>query len=188
MNETSPVARRPATYADVLAAPPHMVAEVIAGALHLHPRPRARHALSASILGARLVEGAHGAREDGGGWTILDEPELHLGADILVPDIAGWRRETLPALEDVAHFTTRPDWVCEVLSPSTKEYDLTEKRAIYGREGVGHLWLVDPEARTLEVFRRTAEGWLLTAAHHGEESVALEPFDTVGIDLARLWL
>ena len=138
--------RRRATYRDVLEAPPHKVAEIVAGTLHTNPRPAPRHAHASSALGAKIGD-PFGYGGGPGGWWILDEPELHLGEDILVPDIAGWRRERMPDLPDTPYFPLAPDWVCEVLSPSTRDLDRHGKRPIYAREGVNHLWFVDPAAR-----------------------------------------
>ena len=187
MTRLDAIAKAPATYADVLAAPAHMVAEVIHGELHLQPRPAPLHAKAYSALTAK-VGGPFDYDDDGpGGWIILAEPELHLGPDILVPDIAGWRRERMPALPETAFFETVPDWVCEVLSPSTRLRDLTSKRDLYFAHGVGHLWLVDPDARILEGFRRTEAGWTLLAALADDEEVALEPFAAAPFGLAALW-
>lgn len=130
MNQPAPL-KRSATYQDVLDAPENMIAEIIRGALHLQPRPASRHGRAASALGAKI--GAPFDFDEGGpgGWWILDEPELHFGDDVLVPDIAGWRRERMPEFLIVAAFTLAPDWVCEVLSPGTRRRDLTDKREIY---------------------------------------------------------
>ena len=122
-----------------------------------------------------------------GGWVILDEPELHLGPDVLVPDLAGWRRERMPELPDVAAFTLPPDWVAEVLSPSTAALDRAEKLPIYARAGVPHLWLLDPVIRTLEIYRLVGPDWHLVGTHAGEVVVSAEPFDAVPLDLAALW-
>ena len=180
--------RKPATYADVLAAPEHMVAEVIGGELHLSPRPALPHANAAGELLA-VLRGRFGGRGPGG-WVILMEPELHLGSEpkIIVPDIAGWKRERMPAVPDVAYVTLAPDWVCEVLSSaSTARYDRFVKMPAYAREGVGHAWLVDPIARTLEVYRNLEGKWLQVATHADDEKVRAEPFDALEIDLAALW-
>lgn len=186
MNHPAPVAR-PATYQDVLDAPEHMVAELIRGALHLQPRPASRHARAASMLGVKLG-GPFDADPDGpGGWWILVEPELHLGDDVLVPDIAGWRRERMPAFPDVAGFTLAPDWVCEVLSPGTRRTDLTAKRDIYAERGVAWLWFVDPDARTLEVFELTAGAWTLRGAFGGDETIGAAPFEAAPFALSVLW-
>lgn len=158
MTEQTAVVARRAAYQDVLDAPEHMVAEIIGGALHLHPRPRSRHARVSFALG-RQVGGPFDYDPGGpGGWWILDEPELHLGPDVLVPDLAGWRRERMPVLEDVPYFEMAPDWVCEVLSPATRARDRGPKRDLYGARGVGHLWLVDPEDRQVGAFERRDTG------------------------------
>ena len=130
-------AGRRATYEDVLAAPPHVVAEVLFGVLYTSPRPAPRQARAASRLGGTLDGPFDRGRDGPGGWVLLDEPELHLGGDILVPDIGGWRRERMPTFPyDATYFTLPPDWVCEVLSPSTAAIDRGDKLDIYAREGV----------------------------------------------------
>jgi Uma2 family endonuclease len=187
MNEPSPAFRRPATYQDVLDAPPNMVAELIRGALHLHPRPASPHALAGSSLIDELVSPFQKGRGGPGGWWIVAEPELHFSEDVLVPDLAGWRRERMPAYPEVAFFTLPPDWICEVLSPGTRRLDLTEKRDIYGAAGVANLWLVDPKARTLEAFAFRDGAWTLAAALKDDEEVRLAPFEAVGFSLAALW-
>ncbi|HET7409173.1 MAG TPA: Uma2 family endonuclease [Paracoccaceae bacterium] len=185
MNEH--IASRRATYQDVLDAPPNMVAELVRGALHLHPRPAPRHAMASSRLGIALG-GPFDLGNDGpGGWVILDEPELHILHDVLVPDLGSWRRERMPALPETAWFETVPDWVCEILSPGTRRLDLTEKRDIYAAAGVRHLWLVDPDARTLEAFELRDGGWFLIAALKDDEEVRVPPFDAVAFGLAALW-
>jgi len=171
-------------------APEHMVAEVISGELSLLPRPRLAHAQSASALGGTLFGPFHRGSGGPGGWLILDEPELHLGPlpDIVVPDLAGWRRERVPPGFMRGVFAElAPDWVCEVLSPSTEARDRDEKMAIYHREGVGHAWLLSPALRTLEVYRRHDLGWLRVSAFTGSVEVRAEPFDAIVIELASLW-
>ena len=135
---TAPTAR--ATWQDVLDAPEHLVAEIIGGTLYTHPRSAPRHATAASRLGFELGGPFDRGRGGPGGWRILHGPELHLGDEVLVPDLAGWRRERIPTLPDTAWFTPSPDWVCEVLSPSMRKVDLVHKRPIYAHEGVLHLW------------------------------------------------
>lgn len=179
--------RRRATYEDVLAAPRHLVAEIIGGELRLSPRPAGPHALVATMLGGELGQPFHRGRGGPGGWLILGEPELHLGAEIVVPDLAGWRRERMPAVANVAYFELAPDWLCEVLSPSTEKSDRAEKLAIYAAAGVPHAWLVNPLSRTLEVLRRQDAHWLTIAVHKDDDKVRAEPFDAVELDLAVLW-
>ena len=178
---------RRATYQDVLDAPAHLVAEVIDGTLHTHPRPAPAHTLASSALGNDLGNPFQFGRGGPGGWWILDEPELHLDEDVLVPDLAGWRRERMPELPGTAYFTLAPDWVCEVLSSSTRKVDLHEKRPAYAREGVAYLWLVDPTDRTLEAFELHDGQWLLIASAKDDEPVSIRPFDAITFSLGDLW-
>ena len=187
MNERAAVMRRPATYQDVLDAPPEVTAELIAGALYLSPQPAGPHVYAASSLGGELTSPFGKGRGGPGGWWILDEPELHLGDDVLVPDIAGWRRERMPAIPKGVAFTVAPDWVCEVLSPSTRKLDLTAKRDRYGSAGVAHLWLIDPVDRTLEAFVLRDATWTLHASLKDDDEVRIAPFDAVAFPLAALW-
>jgi hypothetical protein len=182
--------KKPATYEDIEALPVGWVGEILEDELVASPRPAMGHAHAASVLGARLLNPFSLGEGGPGGWWIFDEPELHLGRDIVVPDLAGWRRERLPRppSPEEPFMTLAPDWVCEVLSPSTRELDRERKLPFYHREGVAHAWLVDPLARTLEVFRREPSGWRLTATHAGAETVRAEPFDAVPLGLGVLWL
>jgi Uma2 family endonuclease len=183
-------AKRRATYQDVLDAPPHRVAEVIFGDLYTFPRPAIRHARSATELGGELT-GPFGRGKGGpGGWVILAEPELHLGAepDIVVPDLAGWRRERMPRVpREAAFISLAPDWICEVLSPSTQALDRSDKMDVYRREGVVNLWHLEPIGKTLEVFRLERERWVQIAVWRGDMGVRAEPFDAIEIELAALW-
>jgi len=178
--------RRKAGYRDVLAAPPHKVAEVLAGTLYTQPRPASRQAWASAIIGGNLVN-PFGRGEGGpGGWWIVFEPELHLGEDIPVPDLAGWRRETMPEYPDAAFFDIAPDWVCEVLSPSTARIDRHEKAGIYAREGVSHLWFVDPAAKTLEVMALRDARWTVLATLADDAPVSQPPFEAVTFPLAAI--
>ena len=188
MTQHRALATSRATYQDVLDAPEHMIAEILNGRLHLQPRPRSRHALACSALASEIGGPFHFRPDGPGGWWILYEPEIHLGEDVLVPDLAGWRRETLPEMPDVPFLELVPDWVCEVLSPSTSTRDRGEKRDLYRHHGVGHLWLVDPEARILEAFELSGEAWVLRLAVSGDDDVAIPPFDAIALDLSALWL
>lgn len=180
-------AHRPATYADLLKVPDNLVAEIIDGELHTSPRPAPRHAVSASVLGGDLNPPFQQGRGGPGGWWILDEPELHLGPDILVPDLAGWRRARMRRVREEAYFTLAPDWICEVLSPSTYRLDRVKKLRIYARERVGHAWLVHPGERTLEVLRLESGRWVIVGTFGGDAVVRAEPFEEVAIDLLPLW-
>lgn len=180
-----------ATYADIEALPDHVVGEILAGELVVSPRPAIRHASAASTLGALLNVAFHIGLGGPGGWWILDEPELSLGADpryeAVVPDIAGWRRETTPGLPDVVRVRLVPDWVCEVLSPGTSRHDRVLKVPFYARAGVRHCWLVDPIAQTLEVLRLEGGRWVLVASVGGDETVRVEPFEAIELPLRALW-
>ncbi len=161
---------------------------MIDGELHLFPRPAKPHAAAASALGEELGPPFKRGRGGPGGWFILFEPELHLHPDILVPDLGGWRKERMPSLTtSEPYFTMAPDWVCEVLSPSTAKLDRTRKLAIYARERVPHVWLVDPLLRTLEVLEREGDVWRILAVHQDADLVRAKPFDAIELDLSTLW-
>ncbi|MGH8593383.1 MAG: Uma2 family endonuclease [Gammaproteobacteria bacterium] len=180
-------AERPATYEDLCQVPAHLVAQIIHGQLITLPRPAPRHARASSIVGGKLVPAYDEGNGGPGGWWILDEPELHLGADILVPDLAGWRRERLPTLPETAYFELPPDWVCEVLSPATARMDRVDKLGIYAAQGVAHAWIVDPDAKTLEVFALSEGHWRLDVALKESDEVCAPPFDAIRFSLAALW-
>lgn len=181
-------AARRATYADVLAVPQHLVAQVIDGELIVHPRPANPHAASTTALVEELGPPFKRGRGGPGGWILLFEPELHLAEDILVPDLAGWRRERMPVIPtDEPFIRLSPDWACEVLSPSTERVDRRQKLAIYRRERVRHVWLVNPLSRTLEVLELGGEHYAIHAVHAGDEKVRAVPFDAIELDLSILW-
>jgi Uma2 family endonuclease len=184
---TSEAGGMKATYEDVLSAPENKVAEILDGQLYLSPRPGPRHSAAASGLGMLLGDPFHRGRGGPGGWWILDEPELHLGEHIIVPDLAGWRRERLPALPDEAYFSLVPDWVCEVLSPSTERIDRAHKLRIYAEAGVSHAWLLDPTQGTLEVLRLRDAAWVIAEVKAGNDPVRVEPFEAVDLELGVLW-
>jgi Uma2 family endonuclease len=179
--------RRPATYDDLLALPDHVVGEIVDGELYVSPRPAPRHADASSGLGGVLRGPFDRGRGGPGGWRILDEPELHLGRDVVVPDLAGWRRERLPLLPSEAFFSIAPDWVCEVVSPSTAALDRVKKLAIYAREQVSHAWIVDPLAQVLEVLRLEAGRWVIVGTWSASDDLRAEPFADVTWDLTLLW-
>jgi Uma2 family endonuclease len=180
-------AKRRASYDDLLTVPESLVAEIIDGDLVTQPRPASPHARAASRLTIDLGGPFDRGRGGPGGWILLDEPELHLHGDVLVPDLAGWRREHMPAMPRAAAFELAPDWVCEVLSPSTAATDRTAKLRIYAREQVAHVWLVDPDARILEAYRREQRQWLLLGTWRDSEPVRAEPFEVFELELGALW-
>ncbi|AUX45982.1 hypothetical protein SOCE26_074850 [Sorangium cellulosum] len=187
--------QRRATYADLEAVAPMKVAELVRGTLHVFPRPAPRHANAAGALQGELFGPFHRGRGGPGGWWILPEPELHFPdpaapgeIEALVPDLAGWRRERMPELPETAYFALAPDWICEVLSASTEDVDRDEKMPVYAREGVRHAWLVDPIARTLEVYVLGEAGrWGPAVVHRDAARVRVEPFDAIELDLSVLW-
>ena len=181
-------AQRLASYEDLFDLPEHLIGEILHGQLITQPRPAPRHAFSALGIGAELTPPFQRGRGGPGGWWILDEPELHLAGDILVPDLAGWRRERMPVFPETAYFTLAPDWVCEVLSPGTARTDRVVKAPIYATQGVAWLWLVDPDQRTLEVYRLLEGHWLLEETAQEDDLVASPPFAEHRFSLADLWV
>lgn len=182
--------KRAATYEDLLALPPHVTGQIVAGVLYAFPRPAPRHAISASALGVKIGGPFHFDEGGPGGWVILAEPELHFTDDVLVPDLAGWRRERMPVIPvDRAYFDLAPDWVCEVLSPSTSALDRGDKLTVYAREKVTHVWFVDPDAQTLEVLALDLDKgrYVVESVFSGAASVRARPFDAIALDLAVLW-
>jgi Uma2 family endonuclease len=180
-----------ATYADLVALPDNVIGEIVDGELIASPRPASPHATASAGIGSNIYEAFHRKPGDPGGpggWWILPEPELHLGEDVLVPDHAGWRRERMPKMLSTPFFTLAPDWICEVLSPSSAGMDRIRKFAIYAREKVAHYWIVDPIVHTLEVLRLQDGHWVSVAGYEGDIKVRAEPFDAVELDLSRWWL
>ncbi len=179
---------RGATYDDLLKVPDHLVAEIVEGELFTSPRPAVPHTRANSALGGWLFSLFDTGTGGPGGWWILIEPELHLGSDVLVPDIAGWRRQRVPYLPRTAAIEIAPDWICEVVSPATGGLDRLRKVPRYALHGVAHAWIVDPEARGLEVYRLEGEHFSLIATHEGEETIHAEPFEGAALELGNLWL
>ena len=183
-------AQRRATYEDLLKVPDILIAEIVDGELVTSPRPAFLHAQATSAVNQDLSPFSRrpGGPGGPGGWRILFEPELHLGADILVPDLAGWRRERMPVLVDEPYSTLAPDWVCEVVSPSTARLDRVRKMPIYARERVSYLWLIHPGLQTLEVYRLEGQHWMVASSHVGADRVQAGPFEEIGLDMSRWWL
>jgi Uma2 family endonuclease len=178
-----------ATYEDLKKVPDHLIGQIVEGVLITMPRPAIGHVRVATELSGEL-HGPFGRGRGGpGGWTFLVEPEIHFRRNILVPDIAGWRRERMPGPPpaDTAFLTLAPDWVCEVLSPRTERKDRGAKLRIYRRERVGHLWFVNPTERTLEVYRLSGDLYAHVETFEDDAVVRAEPFDAVALALASLW-
>jgi len=187
MGKSEPFGRA-ATYKDLCQVPDHLIAEILEGDLWVSPRPAMRHSHAAAMLSAEIMGPFGQGRGGPGGWWILYEPEVHLRDDVVVPDFAAWRRDRLKKPASEAYMTQRPDWVCEILSPSTQHIDRKLKLKIYAREGVSHLWLVDPTARTLEVLRLDDGTWTPLATLTDDAVAEAEPFDAVPFPLTRIWL
>lgn len=179
--------KKRATYADLEAVPPHLVAEIIDGVLRTHPRPSPRHSFTAMSLGDELTSPFQKGRGGPGGWVFAVEPELHLGENVLVPDVAAWRRERMPSVPDTKYFTVAPDWVCEVLSGSTETRDRTIKMRLYGEEAVAYLWLIDPRQQLLEAFELVDGRWVKIGGWTSDDIVRVPPFDAISFSLADLW-
>lgn len=183
--------KKKATYEDILKLPENRVGEIIDGELYMSPRPSSKHALAASRLTGKLEPSYGGGGKGPGGWWIITEPEIHLGKkpneEIIVPDLAGWRKEKMPEFPDVAFFDVVPDWVCEILSVSNMRLDKTKKVPLYASSGVKHLWLINPRDKTLEVFRLENGIWGLLSNYAEADKVKAEPFQDMEFDLGNLW-
>jgi Uma2 family endonuclease len=184
----------PSVEATFQAVPDTMIAQILDGELHTMPRPARPHTNAASVLGGDLHGPFRRDRGGPGGWVILDEPEIHLGPkpDKIVPDLAGWRRERMPEalgrIDAAPYYSdVAPDWVCEVLSPGTQAIDRGKKMRIYRREGVRHVWLIDPVEHTLEVYQLEAGRWVLLDTFEEHSVVRAEPFDAIELELGLLW-
>jgi len=178
---------RPATQADIDALPPHLVGEIIDGTLYAQSRPARRHGLAHTSLGFMIGPGYQFGRGGLGGWRFISEPELHLDTHVLVPDLAAWRVERLPETDGHPFSTTPPDWVCEVLSPSTERIDRLKKSRIYAHAGVPWLWLLDPTHRFLQVFKLVDGLYAVVQDFAETEPVRAQPFDAIEFALTDLW-
>jgi Uma2 family endonuclease len=176
-----------ATYADLEAVPGNLVAEIINGVLRTHPRPSPRHGGTANALGHELTGPFQKGTGGPGGWVFFVEPEVKLGEDILVPDIAGWRRARLPGYPERNYFEIRPDWVCEILSGATERRDRSVKKRIYAEAGIPHFWLTDPRLQLLEVFELRDGLWTDVGTWNSDDEVRAPPFDAISFSLADLW-
>jgi Uma2 family endonuclease len=179
-----------ATYSVLNALPLGWVGEIVEDELVASPRPVAAQTRAAFMLGVELGEQLDQRRGGSGRWCFLRAPELHLERDVMVPELAGWRRDRVaaPPEPSAPFLTLTPDWVCEVVSPVTIALDRTRKLPLYAQHGVSYAWFIDPEARTLEVFQRLKRGWLFAASYEGDALVRAEPFPHVTLNLGSLWL
>lgn len=187
--EMSEPAKKSAVYEDLLDIPENMTGEIIGGELIVTPRPSRKHIYAGSMLGGEISHPFAFGRGGGpGGWIILDEPEIAFGEDILVPDLAGWKKERFPVEEPHNWISVAPDWVCEILSPATAAVDRARKMPIYAQHQVLHAWLIDPILQTLEVFRLETGRWIVLGVYAQSAKVRAEPFTELELDLPLLWL
>lgn len=188
--KTMSLARRlsPATVADLERLPATWRGEIIDGVMHAVPRPSGPHAQIEGRMAADLEPPFGRGRGGPGGWWIVPEPGIRVErSPEFSPDLGGWKRDRLPLIPPTGPFTTVPDWICEILSPGTRNYDLTVKRRFYSEIGVPHLWYVDVDARNLEVSRLSDGKWLELATYDADEKVRAEPFEAIEIDLSSWW-
>ncbi|MBV5273188.1 MAG: Uma2 family endonuclease [Lamprocystis purpurea] len=181
---------QPTLYEQLESLPEGVTGEILNGQLYTHPRPVSRHIRAATRLDRILGRYFDEDDEDPSGWWIFPEPELHFihNTEVDVPDLAGWRRERMPDWPEGHRFTVVPDWVCEVLSKSTAKTDREVKMPIYAHFGVAYAWLIDPRARTLEAYALDAGAWRDIGRFAGAEPVSVAPFETVTIDLGKIWV
>ena len=179
--------KKNAVYRDLYDVPENFVAEILGGELYAFPRPAFPHAFAASALGVKIGGPFQFGVDGPGGWLVLNEPELKLRDDVLVPDLAAWRRERLPAVSMGQYPAVAPDWICEVLSPSTARIDRAKKLAIYAREAIRYAWLVDPLQQTLEILGLESARWTVIATHEANQRVRAEPFEAIELVLGSLW-
>jgi Uma2 family endonuclease len=179
-------ARKLPTPEDLEALPPSIKGEIIEGVLYTMTRPRGRHQRASSSITSRLMPPFDFGEDGPGGWWILGEPGIELpGTPEISPDVGGWRRERLPELPQDEPIRVVPDWVCEVLSPTTRRHDLLIKRPYYAKIGVRHHWLVDIEAHTITAYVLREQHWLELGTWSDESDARIEPFDAVAIDVGR---
>jgi len=178
-----------ATYRDIENTPPGVIAEIIDGELYMQARPTNLHAEAVAGLSELLRPPFQRGRGGPGGWWIHAESQISFEDRdwrTLVPDIAGWRKERVPRLPE-KYFEVRPDWVCEVISPSTRFVDRNLKAKVYAEEAIPYFWIIDPAHRTLECYENVEGVWVERTKIEGTGSVAAPPFDAVPFDLADLW-
>lgn len=183
------LAKKKATYDDLYSIPDNMTGEIIDGELTVTPRPSRKHVFTTSVLdkkiGPRYQFGEGGGP---GGWIILIEPEIGLGEDIIVPDLAAWKKERFPISEESNWISAAPNWICEILSPSTFRNDKVKKMPLYARHAVGYIWLIDPIAMTMDAFRLESGRWSLLGSYAEDDKVRVEPFQEIEINLFDLWI
>ncbi len=179
----------PPTLADIDALPPHMKGEIIDGVFYAMTRPRGFHQSVAGLVHADLLGPFQRERGGPGGWWILPEPGIEMvNSPEVSPDIAGWKRERLVTMPKKETIRVVPDCVCEVLSSSTRRYDLGTKRPFYAKVGVTWLWVVDPDALLVTASRLENGRWSELGVWSDEREARIPPFDDVAIDVSEWWV
>jgi len=174
-------------YKELCDLPQNVVGQILNGELVVSPRPAPKHSIASSGLGGKLFDPYQSGKGGPGGWWILDEAEVHLDGHVFVPDLAGWKKERVPKLPEAAYFEISPDWVCEVVSPSSGRHDRVTKMNLYAQFNIPYYWLIDPQNRTLEVFALEGERWILNSSFGKDDKVSAQPFDAIEFDLGDLW-
>ena len=183
----SQIIKKNAEYEDLYNIPENMTGQIINGELVAMPRPSPKHSNAVSGIGFEIGPPYRFGRGGPGGWVILDEPEIRLGNDIFVPDLAGWKKERLPKFPKTNYISVPPDWICEVLSPSTEKADRAKKMPVYARFGISYIWLINPVEEILEVFKLDSGRWILLSVYSENDKLRAEPFQETEIDLQNLW-
>lgn len=187
---TAATPARLATAADLARLPPDTRAEIIDGEIVEKASPTPEHGVAQLGLGAQIFNAFHRRSGEGGpgGWWLMTEVEVEYEPhQIYRHDLVGWRRERSPRRPVGSPVTLRPDWICEVLSPSNAQNDLVRKLRALQRAGVPHYWLVDPSHRTLTVLRWTPEGYLAALTAGASDVVRAEPFEAIELNLGLLF-
>ena len=182
------IAKSISLYEQLEQLPESLTGQILNGQLYTHPRPNGKHILISSNVGAELHGPFQKGKNGPGGWWILQEPEVHLtlNSEVVVPDLAGWKKERLPEIPDTHKFTVIPDWICEIFSPSTESIDKEIKMPLYAKYGVKYLWLIHPIKKSLQAFKLTNNEWILQGTFEGNDAISIEPFDSINIKLNDL--
>jgi Uma2 family endonuclease len=188
MSTTKP-SMKPPTLADLDALPPGIVGEIIEGVLYTMTKPRMRHQRTATRIGGKLSDPFDAGPGGPGGWWIVNEPGIELPNDTkeISPDVAGWRRERMPEMPGDEPIRVVPDWLCEILSPTTRRHDLLRKQPYYAKVGVPFMWLIDLDARVLTAYRLEGTAWLTVGTYSEETEARIAPFDAVPLNVASWW-